>query len=289
MVERQFFGLLDDRAAKSIDFLVTGSFAPTNDYYKWFLRYLSVQKMRTPKGLDWLRSFGTYAIGPMVTPEALMSTLAAIGEMHITTWAESVWEIVKAPLPEVGFILTDHPVTAFNLKAYPGSKLVRYPLDPVIELRGTRTLFAMDAEHCLILSNQEFVEAPRVHSALKSRSNARSFGFTFFSPIHIERGRTLSVEEANSINFILKKRAKRYIAAPTGAWLEPERHLRSQGWARLDTTLQPKHPTLIKEIWADYSDGSRVALDRLGRPITDPEAIAKMKAFEEQVLKRGTK
>jgi hypothetical protein len=87
VVEREFFGVIDDQAAKAIDYFVTGEFTPSNDYYTWFLRYLSVQKMRTPKGLDWLRSFGSYAFGPLVTPEALMITLREIGEMHITTWA----------------------------------------------------------------------------------------------------------------------------------------------------------------------------------------------------------
>ena len=51
IVEKEFFGVIDYQASKSIDFFVTGAFAPKNDYYTSFLRYLSVQKMRTPKDL----------------------------------------------------------------------------------------------------------------------------------------------------------------------------------------------------------------------------------------------
>lgn len=285
IVEREFFGAIDDQAAKAIDFFVTGDFAPNNDYYTWFLRYLSVQKMRTPKGLAWLRSFGSYAFGPLLTPEALMGTLREIGELHITTWSESVWEVVEAPSPAVGFLLTDHPVTAYNLNAYPGSRFTSYPLEPVIELLGTRTLFPLDAKHCLILSNQEFVEDPRPNASLRPRTNPRSFSFTFFSPIHIARGRILIQEQVWSINFILKKRALRYIAAPVKAWLDPEQQMPSQDWAKFDPFLRPERPTLIQEIWAEYSDGTKVAIDRLGRPITDPKRLADMAEFERQTRK----
>ena len=286
VVERDFFGLIDDQAAKAIDFFVTGDFAPHNEYYKWFLRYLSVQKMRTPKGLDWLRSFGEYAFGPMSTAAIVLSTLREIGEMHVTTWAESVWEVVQAPAQGVGFILTDHPVTAYNLKAFPGSRFTKYPLDPVIELIGTRTLFPLDARHCLILSNREFVDNPRPGICFKSRTNPRSFGFTYFSPLHIARGRRITEEHVWAINVVLKSRAVRYVAAPQREWLDPERHLRTPGWARLDQFLRPQNVTLINEIWAEYSDGTKVALDRFGRPITDPKRIAEMEEFDRQVRKK---
>jgi hypothetical protein len=194
--------------------------------------------------------------------------------------------VVEAPTPEIGFLLTDHPVTAYNLKTYPGSRFTRYPLDPVIELLGTRTLFPLDTAHCLILSNQEFVEKPTLRSCLKTRTNARAFGFTFFSPMHVIRGRRLTVEQTWSINFILKKRSGRYIAALQREWLDPENRIPSQDWARLDPFLRPEKVTLIKEIWAEFSDGRRVAIDRLGRPITDPKQIADMEEFERQIRKK---
>ena len=283
IVEKEFFGIVDDQAAKSIDFFVTGEFPPENHYYMWFLRYLSIQKMRTPKGLAWLRLFGSNAFGPLRTPEELMITLSQIGEMHVTSWAESVWEVVEAPATDVGFILTDHPVTIYNLKAYPGSRHARYPAEPPIELLGSRTIFPLDVRHCLILSNQEFVEKPRPTRCLRPRSNPRSFDFTFFSPLHIVRGRTMTADEVRSINFILKKRALRYIAAHEEEWLDPEFELQIPGWASMDELLQPQKVTLIKSIRASFSDGQQVTVDRLGRPITDPEALAEMEEIDRQI------
>jgi hypothetical protein len=283
IVEKEFFGIVDDQAAKAIEFFVTGEFPPANDYYMWFLRYLSIQKMRTPKGLDWLRSFGSYAFGPISTPEALMITLRRMGEMHITTWAECVWELVEAPVPDVGFILTDHPVTVYNLKAYPGSHLATYPAEPAIELLGSRTIFPLDARHCLILSNQEFVEKPSPTRCLRLRSNPRSFAFTFFSPMHITRGRTITPDEARSINYILKKRTLRYIAAQEEEWLDPEYQLQIAGWASLDSLLQPKKVTLIQSIRASFTDGQQITLDRLGRPVTDPQTLAELEEVDRQV------
>ena len=77
----------------------------------------------------------------------------------------------------------------------------------------------------------------------------------------------------------------RYIAALQEEWLDPEARMPSPDWARLDPFLRPEKVTLVKEIWAKFSDG-RVAIDRLGRPITDPKAIADMAEFERQILKR---
>lgn len=283
IVEKEFFGVIDDQAAKSIDFFVTGEFAPNSDYYIWFLRYLSIQKMRTPKGLDWLRSFGNYAFGPIQTPEELMTMLHKIGEMHVTTWAESVLEVVEAPAPDVGFILTDQPVTVYNLLAYPDSRFARYPVEPPIELLGSRTIFPLDARHCLMLSNQEFVENPSPSACFKPRSNPRAFDFTFFSPLHVARGRSLTPDQVRSINFILKKQARRYIAAQEEEWLDPENQLQLLDWASLDSLLQPKKVTLIKSIGASFSDGRQVKMDRLGRPITDPQILAEMEEFDRQI------
>jgi hypothetical protein len=212
-----------------------------------------------------------------------MTTLRQIGEMHVTTWAESVWEVVEAPAPDVGFIITDHPVTVYNLKANPGSRFVRYPVEPPIELLGSRTIFPLDARHCLILSNQEFVENPSASTCFKSRSNPRSFDFTFFSPLHVVRGRSLSPDQVQSINFMLKKQALRYIAAQEEEWLDPENQLQASDWASLDSLLQPKKVTLIKSIRASFSDGRQVAVDRLGRPITDPKVIAEMDELDRRI------
>ncbi len=284
IVESKFFGPIDNHAPLAFEFFVTNKLAPSDKFYKQFLNYLSVQKIRTPKGLAWLHSFVSYISKSPPTQEVLMNYLCAIGEMHITTWCESVWEIVEAPYPEVGFLLTDHPVTAYNLQAPPE----KHPFEPVIESLGTRTLFPLDARHCLIISNQEFVKNPIASTSLQSRTNPRSFSPAFFSPTHIIRGRILAPEQVWSINFILKKQALRYIAAPRESWLDPETQTPNQNWAQLDHILQPQKPILIQEIWAEYSDGKRVAIDGLGRPITAPEKLKEMEEIKRQTKKPKT-
>lgn len=287
VVEKKFFGLMDDRAAKAVDYFVFDKFAPKNEQYTHFLQYMSAQKMRTPKGLDWLRPFAEYAFGvPFDTSETLMPVLQDISEMHITTWAESVWEVISAEATGVGFLLTDHPITAYNVRAFPGSRLCRYPLEPVIELLGTRTIFPLGSRHCLILSNQEYFLTPVPERALKVRTNARAFGFSMFSPMHIQRGRTLNTEQVLQINFILKKRARRYIAALERDWLFPENYLKQNHWSRFDRTLQPVGPTLIREIWAEYEDGTEIAMDSFGRPIIDAKRWEEMQQFKEQIGKK---
>jgi uncharacterized protein DUF4238 len=286
VVERQFFGLIDDRAAKAAPCIVADEYAPKMEYYTHFLQYLSAQKMRTHKGLDWLRSFAGYAFSaPFDTPEALMSVLQHISEMHITTWTECHWEVLSAETADIGFLLSDHPVTAYNSRAFPGSRFCRYPLDPVIEMLGTRTIFALDSRHCLVLSNQEYLEEPSPQQAFRMRTNPRAFGTSLFSPLYINRGRCLSTEEVLQINFILKSRTKRYIAAPEGSWLYPEKALRRVHWPRFDNTLQPRNFTLRRGIWLTYSDGTEVAVDGLGRPITDSHEWEEMNRFKEHLRK----
>jgi hypothetical protein len=111
------------------------------------------------------------------------------------------------------------------------------------------------------------VENPSPTSCLRPRSNPRSFAFTFFSPLHIVRGRSLTADEVRAINFILKKRAVRYIAAQEEEWLDPEFELQIPG---LDALLQPRKVTLIKSIRASFSDGRQVTLDRLGNTYNRP-------------------
>ena len=74
-----------------------------------FFEYLDTQKIRTPKGLDWLS-----AQYPRLTQNDLMFEMQGIRMMHCTIWTEGVREIVSAQDAEVKFIVSDHPVTIYN-------------------------------------------------------------------------------------------------------------------------------------------------------------------------------
>jgi len=50
----------------------------------------------------------------------------------------------------------------------------------------------------------------------------------------IQYGRELEEDEVLRINYILKKRATRYVAAVDREWLYPERHVSTTEWRALD-------------------------------------------------------
>lgn len=187
--------------------------------------------------------------------------------MHCTMWYESVREIVSAEQSDIKFIVTDHPVTVYNAACPPASLTCQYPNDPSIELKGTQTIFALDADHCLILSNLEYARNPNRIDLKASRTNARYYGQSIARTDAFVRSRKLSSEEVNSINHVLKARATRYIAASEKDWLYPER-LRLGTWEAIGKTLLPPSDELWHfggEIYIGYKDGSTHFQDEFGR------------------------
>jgi hypothetical protein len=66
------------------------------------------------------------------------------------------------------------------------------------------------------------------------RSNARFFDQTMKHLGDIQFGRQLEEDEVLRINYILKRRATRYIAAAEEEWLYPERRISATDWRTLD-------------------------------------------------------
>jgi len=64
---------------------------------------------------------------------------------------------------------------------------------------------------------------------IQKSSGPRCLVFT-----EIQTGRQLNEVEVNQINFILKRRAERYIAAAKEQWLHPEDEIPSTHWRKLD-------------------------------------------------------
>ena len=117
---------------------------------------------------------------------------------------ESVREIVSAEKSEVKFIVTDHPVTAYNPACAPGSVFCQYPDDPSIGMKGTQTVFALDADHCLILTNLEYAQDATGVDFIAPHENARFSGHTLARTDTMIRTRFLTPDEVVSINFLLK-------------------------------------------------------------------------------------
>ena len=90
-----------------------------------------------------------------------------------------------------------------------------------------------------------------------------------FNIMEVQTGRILSDEEVNEINYIIKSRAYRYVAAPEKEWLYPEQKIRSQYWDRLGRGYllmpDPRSITFSTELVIGYKDKTADAFDPYGR------------------------
>ena len=126
-------GTIDTEGAKAVSAISDGNPSAVHNAFVPFFEYLDAQKLRTPKGLDWIKS--KY---PNLTQLELMMEMQGLRQMHCTMWAEGVREVISAEDSEVKFIVSDHPVTIYNSAFPPESPACTYPRDPEIELIGSR-------------------------------------------------------------------------------------------------------------------------------------------------------
>ena len=146
-------------------------------------------------------------------------------------------EIVSAEDSDVKFITSDHPVTIYNHAVPPTNGACAFPLDPGIALRGSQTLYPMDRDHCLIITNLEYAKDPST-DPLQKRTFARNYRQSVTKIDSFIRERKLTAQEVAEINFIIKKRARRYIGGGRKEWLYPERTV-TRPWSELRKTLMP--------------------------------------------------
>jgi hypothetical protein len=279
-IERFLFGAIDNDGALAVRAVADGDPRAVHDSFQDFFSYIDVQKIRTPKGLDWIRDrYGK------IDQLNLMREMQALRQMHCTMWLEAVREVVSAKDSDVKFIVTDHPVTVYNGQCPPDHAQCRYPDDPPIELIGSQTLFPLDANHCLILTNIEYAKDPTGVDLLRTRQNARHFGHTLARTDAWIRTRKLSREEVIAINHIVKSRARRYIAAAEEDWLYPERS-GSVDWSTARKILLPPECELWHfggEIVVGYKDGTSSFQDAFGRTSPSNEYLRKEPAAEDPV------
>ena len=198
-VERFLFGAINTSGARAVRAFAGNNPQAIHNHFQSFFAYLDAQKLRTPKGLDWIE------IGyPRLTQFELMEEMQRLRQMHCAMWIECVREIVSAKKSDVKFIVTDHPVTAYNAACPPGSPMCQYPDDPPITLNGTQTVFALDGDHCLILTNLEYAKDARGVDILAPRQNARYLGSSLVRTNAMIRTRSLTRDEVVSINSLLK-------------------------------------------------------------------------------------
>lgn len=260
-VEKYLFGAIDRKGAIAVRAFAQGDHADVHESFQDFFEYMAAQKLRTPKGLDWIRScYGT------LSQVDLMVEMQALRLMHCTMWVEGVREIVSAHDSDVKFIITDHPVTVYNAAVDARSEQCAYPQDPMVAAVGSQTVFALDANSCLILTHLEYAKEPDQKDLTRLRTNARHLGVGMTRTDNFIRDRRLRREEVIAINHLLKSRAKRYIGAAEKSWLYPEQEFNGS-WAQVAKVLLPKSDlwNFGGEIYVGYDDGTSDYWDEHGR------------------------
>jgi hypothetical protein len=95
VIEKRFFGLIDDRGAKAVEFFSNYVLNSQSErFLSDLLRFMDAQKLRTPKGLDYLK-----AVSGKQTSQAVLAVMRSLWQMHVTIWMEGVWTYLPAPAP----------------------------------------------------------------------------------------------------------------------------------------------------------------------------------------------
>jgi Protein of unknown function (DUF4238) len=194
--------------------------------------------------------------------------MGELWQIHATIWMEGIWEILHCDETQTKFIITDHPVTTYNKDLFPRVRECEYPFDAPIEYVGTHTIFPLSLTRCLVITNLGYVRNPWINPK-RVRENPRYFAPTIFDIRTVQTGRQISEDETLAINYILKTRAKRFIAATEKEWLYPEHFLKTTMWNKLGGKFflmpDPRKVKFTSGIYIGNTDGSSWGLDEYGR------------------------
>jgi Protein of unknown function (DUF4238) len=193
---------------------------------------LNVLRRKSPKRptfgmLDRLIFAGLYRLAPKV-----LGALPIVKPETVIKWHRagfrSYWRwksrrrggrpTVAPGICKLKFIITDHPVTVYNREIFPISDYAKKYTDPDIRMNGTHTFFPLSPTHILILTNLSWARNP-CSGGTKTRPNDSLFRTALFNFTDIQTGRQLDEIEVNQMNFIMKRRAERFIATAREEWL----------------------------------------------------------------------
>lgn len=263
-IEQEFFGKVDALGRDGVEYFSSFQHPSVDSKaLRALLPYMSVQKLRTPKGLAYLAK-----LVRLTDKNLVLFKLQELQLIFCALWTECVWSIADASEAETKFLLSDHPITVYNQGCFPVSKWCHDFSDPDIWLSGTHTLFPLNLDKLLILTNLSWVRNP-YGNPLKPRPNPNLFRPAMFNFMDIQTGRKLSDVEVNEINFVIKMRAYRYIAAVRKEWLYPEKKIPTQHWNKLGMGYllmpDPRSVTFSSEVVIGYKDKRADWFDAYGR------------------------
>jgi hypothetical protein len=268
-VEQLFFGDIDVRGRSAVAYFADFTHPSVDgDAFSNLMVYLTVQKLRTPKGLQQLAQ-----LTRVDNKNAVLAALQMLRTLYAAIWTESVWSIADASESAVKFLISDHPVTIYNSRCFPGSTYCRGYSDPDIRMTGSHTIFPLDLNKVLILTNLSWVRNPYANP-LTFRPNPTLLRDAMFNFQTIQTHRMLAEDEVREINFVIKERAFRYVAAADKDWLYPEQHVRSS-WDKLGRGYlfmpDPRSVDFTTEIMVGYGGGHSDAWDAYGKRPGDPQ------------------
>lgn len=233
-----------------------------NEAFQTLLHYMSLQKLRTPKGLEFVRLVAGHK-----DKNDILALMQRIQQIFCAIWTECIWQIADASTSPTKFIISDHPVTVYNRAFPPGHSACKKLHDPDIRMHATHTYFPLSLEKVLILTNLSWARDP-YQKEITFRPNPDFFRGAMFKWTSIQTDRELTEDEVLQINFITKKRAHRYIAAAEREWLYPEKWVSTTHWQHLsDGYLLMPEPRLLHlggEILIGWGDGTSDAFSEYG-------------------------
>ena len=284
-IEKHLIGRIDREGQLGLDALVKEDFDTLHDYYDRFFEFMDALRLRTPKGLLFVQQ-----IAGAQGHYNLLMRMQQLRTMHCVMWGESAREIFSAADSKVKFLFSDHPVTFYNRHVFPADPRISSGMDPPQQWMGTQTLFPLDRNRLAVLTHAEWARNPVKKLACRSRTNARMFDNTMIWYHDWERKRSLTEDQVQAVNYVIKLRAHRYIAAASESDLYPERHLKIRMWDKLCPFLMPSGLATAEQSGytvLGMNDGSFYFQDEFGRrPRTKAEheaEVVRAKAMQERI------
>lgn len=268
-VEDLFFGGIDRNAIKSVRYFENFDHTEISyDAYRNMMPYLGAQRVRTPRGMSWIAS----ELG-IDDKNQLLEAMGFMRNHYSAIWSECIWQVADTELSETKFIISDNPVTVYNREiGTHNSSWHRDKSDPDPTLMGSHTIFPLSMNKILILTHPGWAKNP-FQNGMKRRPNINPYRPTVFNYTEIQVGRHLSEEEVRQMNFILKNKAQRYVAAYKEDWLYPEKYINPADWKNFGDGLlmlpDPRSLNIGGEVFVGFNNGTTYAQDQWGRPPGD--------------------